>query len=147
LVHVGRKDHQVKVKGYRIELAEVEMALLDHEAVKETVILPGKDNTGNQYLVAYFIPVTEDAPTVSALRKFLAEKIPQYMIPSFFVKLDSFPLPQMEKSTVDPCQHRGARGPTWTPLSYLLGRNWKKGSHRYGLMSWVSMKWAFMTHS
>jgi acyl-coenzyme A synthetase/AMP-(fatty) acid ligase len=92
LVHVGRKDHQVKIRGYRIEVAEIETALLDLSSVKETVVLPKKDKADHPQLVAYFVPISEDAPTVSSLRRALEKKLPDYMIPSVFMKLDAFPL-------------------------------------------------------
>ena len=92
LVHVGRKDHQVKIKGYRIEVAEIETALLDLSSVKETVVLPKKDKVENLQLVAYYVPSSEGAPTVSSLRRALGKKLPNYMIPSVFIKMDGFPL-------------------------------------------------------
>ena len=92
LVHLGRKDFQVKIRGYRIEVAEIEMALLDHVAIKEAVVLPWEARPGDQRLVAYVIPAAQQAPTVTELRRFLMESLPNYMIPSTFVMLDALPL-------------------------------------------------------
>jgi amino acid adenylation domain-containing protein len=91
LVHLGRKDFQVKIKGHRIEAGEVEMALAALPAVKEAAVVAAKDRSGDQRLVAYVVPEGETAPTVTALRRALAVMLPEYMIPSVFVTLDSLP--------------------------------------------------------
>lgn len=92
LVHIGRKDFQVNVRGYRVEPGEVEMALLAHAGVKELVVVGREDQPGDARLIAYFIPAGHPAPTVTELRSFLKEKLPNYMIPSAFVMLRAFPL-------------------------------------------------------
>jgi amino acid adenylation domain-containing protein len=92
LYHLGRKDFQVKVRGYRVDVGELETALLHHDDVKEVAVVGGKDHLGNSRLVAYFVPAGKIAPSVSALRKFLSEKLPDYMIPASFIPLDSLPL-------------------------------------------------------
>src|SRR6266508_4327205 len=92
LVLMGRQDFQVKVRGNRVEIAEVEMALLDLETVKEAVVVAREDTPGQKRLVAYLVPTAQPAPTVTSLRKRLAEKLPDYMIPSAFVCLDALPV-------------------------------------------------------
>lgn len=92
LVHLGRKDLQVKVKGHRIEVAEVEMALLDHPIVKEAVVVAREDQAGERRLVAYLLPTAQPVPPVNELRSFLNERLPDYMIPSAWMFLDAFPL-------------------------------------------------------
>ena len=92
LYHLGRKDFQVKVRGYRVDVGELETALLHHDDVKEVAVVGRKDHLGNSRLVAYFVPAGKIAPSVSALRKFLSEKLPDYMIPASFIALDSLPL-------------------------------------------------------
>jgi amino acid adenylation domain-containing protein len=92
LVHVGRKDFQVKVRGHRIELDEVEHALLEIETVKEAVVVARANGSHDQRLVAYVVPKGQTAPTTSALRRALAEKLPDYMIPAAFVALQALPL-------------------------------------------------------
>jgi len=92
LVHLGRKDLQVKVRGHRIEVAEVEMALLDHPIVKEAVVVAREDQAGERRLVAYLLPTAQPVPPVNELRSFLNERLPDYMIPSAWVFLDAFPL-------------------------------------------------------
>jgi acyl carrier protein len=92
LVHLGRKDFQVKIRGYRIEIAEIEMALLDHVGIKEAVVRLWESRPGDQRLAAYFVTAGQQAPTVTELHRFLAESLPNYMIPSVFVMLDHLPL-------------------------------------------------------
>jgi thioesterase domain-containing protein len=91
LFHLGRKDFQVKIRGYRVEVGEVEMALVDIEGVKEAVVV-ARGDPGDHRLVAYFVASGKPAPTVSTLRRVLAEKLPDYMVPSAFVMLDALPL-------------------------------------------------------
>lgn len=88
---LGRLDHQVKVRGFRIELGDIETALAQHPAVQAVVVMARPDTSGENRLVAYWI-ATGDAPAVSELRAFLKERLPEYMIPSAFVLLESFPL-------------------------------------------------------
>jgi amino acid adenylation domain-containing protein len=92
LVHLGRKDFQVKVRGYSIELAEIEMVLINHPAIKDVVVIGQRDPRGEQRLVAYFVPSTRPAPTATTLRHMLAEILPDYMSPSAFVMLDALPM-------------------------------------------------------
>ncbi len=92
LVHLGRKDSQVKIRGYRTETAEIEMALLKLASVKEAVVVGRENLAGDKQLVAYIISNQEHPATISELRKFLKEKLPDFMIPSAFVPLESLPL-------------------------------------------------------
>ncbi len=92
LEFLERIDHQVKIRGFRIELGEIEFVLGQHETIKEAVVIVRTDVSGDKRLVAYLIPDQEPAPTVSELRHFLRDKLPEYMLPSIFVTLDTFPL-------------------------------------------------------
>lgn len=92
LVHRGRKDFHVKIRGYSVEIAEVEAALIELDAVKEAVVTTKENAQGNQVLVAYVVLTAKSALTIGAIRKALAAKVPDYMIPSAFIFLDSFPL-------------------------------------------------------
>jgi len=87
---VGRIDHQVKIRGFRIELGEIETVLNQHPQVKEAIIIAREDQPGVKRLCAYVIG--SEKLTVSQLRLFLQEKLPQYMVPAFFILLDAFPL-------------------------------------------------------
>ncbi|MEM6716065.1 MAG: condensation domain-containing protein, partial [Cyanobacteria bacterium P01_C01_bin.147] len=116
LEYLGRLDNQVKIRGFRIELGEVETALLSHPEVDQTVVNPWTDADGNQRLVAYVVrtagsrqqvesenagatevvshPITPSPqPPIppSQLRSFLADQLPDYMIPAVFMPLDELP--------------------------------------------------------
>jgi long-subunit acyl-CoA synthetase (AMP-forming) len=92
LEFLGRIDHQVKIRGFRIELGEVESVLGQHPAVDEVVVIAREDVPGDKRLMAYVVASHEPTPTVSKLRSFLKEKLPDYMIPSAFVLLELLPL-------------------------------------------------------
>ncbi|MCH8184567.1 MAG: non-ribosomal peptide synthetase [Chloroflexi bacterium] len=92
LVHLGRKDLQVKIRGYRIEVAEIEAALMEHGEIREAVVVSRPDARGEERLVAYVVPEQDGAPDVTALRRFLLTKLPDYMVPSALVTLDALPL-------------------------------------------------------
>jgi amino acid adenylation domain-containing protein/non-ribosomal peptide synthase protein (TIGR01720 family) len=87
---LGRNDDQVKVRGYRVELGEIENQVLRHESVKAAVVVARELKGGNQDLVAYV--AGDSAMNISALRQDLQKTLPDYMIPSYFVRLDEFPL-------------------------------------------------------
>jgi len=87
---LGRIDHQVKIRGFRIELGEIENKLLNHEAVKEAMVLAKDDNSGSKYLCAYV--VGERELSISELREHIAKDLPDYMIPTYFIQLDKMPL-------------------------------------------------------
>ncbi len=89
---LGRVDFQVKIRGFRVELGEIEIVLGQHPAVRQCVVLAGKDGSGRNRLVAYVVPDPGTAPTISNLRAFLQQKVPEYMVPSAFVLLASMPL-------------------------------------------------------
>lgn len=89
---LGRLDHQVKVRGYRIELGEIENVLSQHELLKEAVVVARENPDGNKCLVAYCIPITRGRLKSSELGQFLQRKLPDYMLPSYFVEMEAFPL-------------------------------------------------------
>ncbi len=86
---LGRQDRQIKIRGYRVETGEIESLMLTHPALSEAVVEARKDETDDSYLCAYF--VSADTPTSSQLRDFLAEDIPAYMIPRYFIPLQNMP--------------------------------------------------------
>lgn len=89
---LGRLDHQVKVRGFRIELGEIEAVLEQHPAVREVAVIDYQDGSLEARLAAYVVPNQEQPPALGDLRSFLKEKLPDYMMPSFFVLLDALPL-------------------------------------------------------
>ena len=92
LEFLGRIDNQVKVRGFRIELEEIESALRQHPGVWEVAVLVREDEPGDKRLVAYVVPNQEKFAGTSELRLFLRKKLPEYMVPSAFVPLKNFPL-------------------------------------------------------
>jgi amino acid adenylation domain-containing protein len=87
---LGRKDHQIKLYGVRVELSEIECVLRDCEYVRDAVVVAHEDAKGAKYLCAYI--VLGEGMTCEPLRKLLAERLPEYMIPRFFINLDKLPL-------------------------------------------------------
>ena len=88
----GRVDHQVKLRGYRIEPAEVEAILNQHAAVTESAVVVREDGAGEKRLVAYVVCGQMGEPKSSELREYLKERLPDYMVPSWYVMMRSFPL-------------------------------------------------------
>ena len=92
VIHLGRKDHMVKIRGYRVELGEIERALLAHPLVKDAGVAAWNREIGEEYLVGYVVPRQNSVLNVSDLKKFIRYKLPDYMVPSTFVFLESLPL-------------------------------------------------------
>ncbi|MGF7029123.1 amino acid adenylation domain-containing protein/non-ribosomal peptide synthase protein (TIGR01720 family) [Paenibacillus mucilaginosus] len=88
--YLGRMDHQVKIRGNRIEPGEIEEALLRHEQVREAAVIDRTDETGMSYLVAYV--AAEAGMAGYELSAHLARSLPQYMIPAYFVTMERLPL-------------------------------------------------------
>jgi amino acid adenylation domain-containing protein len=98
---LGRSDRQVKVRGYRIELAEIEHHLTSHPQVKHAIIIVREDKVDDVRLVAYLLYREKKGPETKELREYLRRKLPDYMIPSTFVSLDSIPLLPNNKANVN----------------------------------------------
>jgi len=93
LEHYGRKDLQVKIRGVRIEPAEIETVLLAQDAIKEAAVIAQDNAAGEKVLVAYMVGKdSADVPVVDILRNLLREKLPPSMLPSEFIFLDAMPL-------------------------------------------------------
>jgi len=106
LAFLGRLDEQVKVRGVRVETAEVEAALLAFAGVRHASVIDHRDADGTVSLIAYLVEAADAPVAVADLRRFLAEQVPQHMIPSRFVKLGALPLTPSGK--VDKRALRGA---------------------------------------
>jgi non-ribosomal peptide synthase protein (TIGR01720 family) len=89
--YLGRADFQVKIRGFRVELGEIEADLSRHPRVREAVVA-ARDEHGDRRLVAYLVCGDGPKPTAGELRSFLAEELPDYMVPAAFVLLDRLPL-------------------------------------------------------
>ncbi|MCX6578643.1 MAG: amino acid adenylation domain-containing protein, partial [Candidatus Aminicenantes bacterium] len=95
---LGRIDRQVKIRGVRIELENIENCLLKHNQIEKLIVMNRKTGNDENYLCAYIVykkpepPIIEKIPTSAELREFLAKELPNYMIPSHFVKIEKIPL-------------------------------------------------------
>ncbi len=85
---LGRNDDQVKIRGFRVELGEIEARAGEHPQVREAVVVAREDAPGDRRLVAYYVGAAE----VEALRAHLAERLPDYMVPAAYVRMEAFPL-------------------------------------------------------
>jgi amino acid adenylation domain-containing protein len=93
LQFLGRLDDQVKVRGYRVELGEIEAVLNQHPAVNDSVIVTrARESLAETSLIGYIVPKQQPSPSIVELRKYLKEKLPENMIPSAFVMLNTFPI-------------------------------------------------------
>jgi amino acid adenylation domain-containing protein len=95
--YLGRMDHQVKIRGYRIEIGEVESVLSRCPGVKEAVVVDRLSKAGGRELAAYVVYNEAQDPTTSDLREFLKRELPDHMLPSGFIALESLPLTQNGK--------------------------------------------------
>ncbi len=110
---LGRVDHQVKVRGFRVELGEIEAVLAAHPAIQDAVVVAQPDSVGGQRLIAYLVPRPEiaqkepEAELIQSIRTYLTGKLPDYMVPSGFVRLASLPLTangKLDRKALPPIQ-------------------------------------------
>jgi amino acid adenylation domain-containing protein len=92
LEHLGRKDFQVKIRGHRVETAEVEQALLELEGVREAVVVAQEKGPGDNRLVAYLVPRAPGSVTPAEARQHLIDRLPTYMAPSLYMIVNTLPL-------------------------------------------------------
>jgi amino acid adenylation domain-containing protein len=129
---LGRRDRQVKLRGHRVELAEIEAVLLQHPGVRETTVLLRDNSPGGPQLVAFVVPQSTAAPTAAALREFVQRTLPDYMVPHRLILLADWPLTPHGKvdhaallALPDP-DLPATRGPgPVTPLQELLAGLWE----------------------
>lgn len=89
---LGRVDHQIKLRGFRVELGEIEAVLRQSPAVRETIVVAREDVPGDLRVVAYVVPTTRPAPPPADLKAFVGARLPPFMVPSAVVPLDALPL-------------------------------------------------------
>jgi amino acid adenylation domain-containing protein len=92
ICYTGRIDYQVKVRGYRIEVGEIEAALEKHSGVRECVVVVREDEVGDKRLVAYVVTREPSAPAISELRQYVQRTLPDYMVPAVFLLMEALPL-------------------------------------------------------
>ena len=92
LEYLGRRDEQIKYHGFRIEPGEIESELRNHPNVSDAAVIAKSGKQRDTYLVAYVVPALKEEFLVSKLRAFLKLSLPEYMIPSIFLSIDSIPL-------------------------------------------------------
>ena len=95
--YLGRTDYQVKIRGFRIEPGEVESALLQHPGVDQAIVASYTNDVDHKQLIAYLVSEEELPPPADEIRRFLQQHLPDYMIPSAFIMLDSIPLTESGK--------------------------------------------------
>jgi aspartate racemase len=132
LEFVGRTDDQIKIRGYRVEPGEVEVALREHPAIREALVVARADEGGDKRLVAY---VTADSPvpSVSEVRDLVRHGLPEYMVPSAIGFLDAFPLTpngkvdhaQLARMPLSELERVHALAPARTDTERCLQRIWK----------------------
>ncbi|NCR20497.1 MAG: amino acid adenylation domain-containing protein [Microcystis aeruginosa L111-01] len=127
--YLGRIDNQVKIRGFRIELGEIEALLNQNQAVQSSCVIVREDNLGDKRLVAYVVPQPEINLTINEIRQFLRAKLPDYMVPTAFVFLDTFPLTPNGK--IDRCtlpapdlQGQGEYIAPRNPIEEKMARIW-----------------------
>ena len=140
---LGRIDDLVKVRGFRVELGEVEAVLSRHPQINQAVAKVHGESAREKYLVAYFVPIPGESVTVEQLRTFLTEQLPDYMIPSAFVEMESFPLTPNGKvnrrALPEPTTNRPELSQTFveprTPTEEILAGIWRDvlGLERVGI--------------
>ncbi|PEY73227.1 non-ribosomal peptide synthetase [Bacillus thuringiensis] len=92
LEYLGRMDHQIKIRGFRVELGEIETRLLELQGVREVVVVAQEDEKREKMLVVYWSSVDDQVLTEYQLRSYLQSVLPEYMVPSHYIKIESIPL-------------------------------------------------------
>jgi tyrocidine synthetase III len=141
VIYHGRKDDQVKIRGYRIELGEITQQLLQYEGIDHAIVKGRTDRNGEQQLVAYF--VSREPQTITALRAHLQARLPDYMLPAYYVPVPLLPVTANGKVDVkqlpSPEDNSIATGTAYvapsTPMEIFLAGIWQEvlGKQRIGV--------------
>ena len=142
LAFQGRADHQVKIRGIRVELGEIESVLAEHPAVGAAAVLAPEEAPGDRRLVAYVAPGGQPLPPVAELRTFLADRLPDFMVPAWIVPLPA--LPRTPNGKLDRAALPAPEGPRVeadagaaprTPVEEVLAGIWAEllGRERIGV--------------
>ncbi len=131
LVQIGRRDFQVKIRGHRVETAEVELALREHPGIAASAVVARPDARGDLALIGYVVPATLPGPPAAELRRFLGERLPTYMLPSTIVEIEQMPLTaagKLDRQALPVAPAAGANGAAYvaprTPLERELAVIW-----------------------
>jgi amino acid adenylation domain-containing protein len=141
LEFVGRRDDQIKLRGMRVELGEIQVVLQEHPGVREAVVVVWDNQAGERRVAAYYAPDPGAAPAAAELRAHLAERLPAYMVPWALVPLDRLPrLPsgKVDRQSLPSPAAAGARSvyaPPRTPLQAAIAGIWADalGAERVGV--------------
>jgi amino acid adenylation domain-containing protein len=123
---LGRIDHQVKIRGYRIELGEIEVQLSSHPEVRQCVVIADQDEATDKQLVAYMVGAGEIAPSAGELRGYLKERLPEYMLPAWYVRLEQLPLTpngKVDRKALPPLSQRPGEGRGDGEAAYVPARD------------------------
>jgi amino acid adenylation domain-containing protein len=134
LEFLGRLDSQVKIRGFRVELGEIENSLMASAGIKEAVVTARRDEKGENYLCAYVVPENKVDVNVSLLRQRLSAGLPDFMLPSRFMKLDRIPLTPSKKVDRSALPEPGLSRPRmetaylapFTRMEKLIADTWKE---------------------
>ncbi len=88
----GRADNQIKIRGHRVELGDIESKITEHPNVSEVAVIASETDPDNKYLIAYIVPLTKRPNIIAELNDYLNKRLPRHMIPSQFVEIESMPL-------------------------------------------------------
>jgi amino acid adenylation domain-containing protein len=134
---LGRRDGQVKVRGYRVELREVEKVLREQAGVREAAVVAQTLPSGDKQLVAYVAAAGDERPVAGRLRSMLKDKLPDYMLPAFYVVLDALPLSpngKVDRRALPPPERTADESETpyvspRTAVEEVLADIWRKVLH------------------
>jgi|GEM_PF-441789 len=134
IAFLGRNDNQIKIRGYRIELGEIEQTLLKHKGIEKAVVIVRKDENGNKYLSAFYVPKTMDMSlSVTEIKTFLSSYLPDYMVPAFITAINDIPYSingkvdqnKLKELEAAPVQNQYA-APEYTALQRKLITAWSE---------------------